>query len=81
MTDYKSKLGSLADKLKSDPLKTPIQEVAPVKQKSTTKEEGQLNVWIPKALLKQMKTYGIEHDLSLKDITIQALEKLVGERS
>jgi len=76
MADYKSKLGNLADKLKKEEPKTPIQEVAPVKAQPMEKEpEGQLNVWIPRKLLKKMKTHGVEEELSLKEITILALEK------
>lgn len=75
MTDYKNKLGGLADKLKRERPQIPFQEVHPVKSASINKEEeAQLNVWIPKAILKRMKTYGIEKDLSLKDISIKALE-------
>ncbi|WP_439698879.1 hypothetical protein ACFGVS_12505 [Mucilaginibacter sp. AW1-7] len=75
MTDYKDKLGGLADKLKKDTPKTPIQEVHPIRQSTAVKEEEvQLNVWIPKALLKRMKSYGIEYDASLKDISIVALK-------
>lgn len=75
MTDYKDKLGGLADKLKNDKPKTPIQEVQPVKQIAAVKEEeAQLNVWIPKALLKRVKTYGVEYDTSLKEISIDALK-------
>jgi hypothetical protein len=75
MTDYKDKLGGLADKLKNDKPKTPIQEVHPIKQNAEIKEdEAQLNVWIPKALLKRMKSYGVEYDVSLKDINIDALK-------
>ncbi len=75
MQDYKSKLGNLADKLKNEQPKTPIQEVHPVKVIVAVKgAEVQLNTWIPKALLKRIKAYGLEHDLSLKDINIQALE-------
>jgi hypothetical protein len=45
MTDYKDKLGGLADKLKKETPKTPIQEVHPVRQNVTAKEnEAQLNV-------------------------------------
>ena len=74
MEDYKNKLGSLADKLKKDPPQTPIQEVHPVKPDTLNKEEeAQLNTWIPKGLLKRMKSYGIDEDLSLKDINILAL--------
>ncbi|SCW37963.1 hypothetical protein [Mucilaginibacter sp. NFR10] len=75
MTDYKDKLGGLADKLKKDTPKTPIQEVHPVKQSTAVKEdEAQLNVWIPKTLLKRMKSYGVQYDTSLKDISIDALK-------
>ena len=75
MTDYKDKLGGLADKLKKETPKTPIQEVHPVRQNVVAKEdEAQLNVWIPKGLLKRMKSYGVEYDHSLKDISIDALK-------
>ena len=75
MEDYKNKLGSLADKLKKSPPQTPIQEVHPVKADAVNKEEeAQLNTWIPKGLLKRMKSYGIDEDLSLKDINILALK-------
>ncbi len=75
MEEYKNKLGNLATKLKSDAPKTPIQEVHPVKLTEVDKEEeAQLNTWIPKGLLKRMKSYGIDQDLSLKDINILALK-------
>jgi hypothetical protein len=75
MEDYKKKLGGLADKLKREPPSTPIQEVHPVKEAPNPKKaEAQLNVWIPKGLLKKMKSYGLENDLSLKDINILALQ-------
>jgi hypothetical protein len=74
MEEYKNKLGSLANKLKTAPPKIPIQEVHPVKPTAEEKEEeAQLNTWIPKGLLKRMKSYGIDKDLSLKDINILAL--------
>ncbi|MDN5286622.1 MAG: hypothetical protein JWR38_2896 [Mucilaginibacter sp.] len=75
MEEYKNKLGSLANKLKTDAPKIPIQEVHPVKSFIHDKEEeAQLNTWIPKGLLKRMKSYGIDQDLSLKDINILALK-------
>ena len=75
MEEYKSKLGNLATKLKTDAPKIPIQEVHPVKPPEAEKEEeAQLNTWIPKGLLKRMKSYGIDQDLSLKDINILALK-------
>ena len=82
MTDYKDKLGGLADKLKKEIPKTPIQEVHPVKQNVPAKEdEAQLNVWIPKRLLKRVKSYGVEFDQSLKDISIDALKFFLDAKS
>ena len=82
MEDYTKKLGGLADKLKKEPPNTPIQEVHPIKIVEETKEsEAQLNVWIPKSLLKKMKGYGLDHDLSLKDINIQALQSFLNIES
>jgi hypothetical protein len=82
MEDYKNKLGSLADKLKKDPPKTPIQEVHPVKTIDVEKvEEAQLNVWVPKGLLKRMKSYGIEKDLSLKDINVLAVREFLDAKA
>ena len=78
MTDYKNKLGGLANRLKEEQPKTPIQEVIPVKNQSKEKKpEGQLNVWIPKNLLKRIKSYGVENELTQKDITILALEQFL----
>lgn len=74
MDNYRNKLGNLADKLKHEPAKTPIQEVHPVKPPVIKIPEVQFNNWIPKTLLKQLKTYGLEHDISLKEINRQALE-------
>lgn len=82
MENYKSKLGSLADKLKQERPKTPIQEVQPVKAELSIKvPEVQFNNWIPKALLKRLKAHGLEHDLSLKDINIQALELYLSHKA
>jgi hypothetical protein len=82
MTDYKNKLGGLADKLKNDTPKTPIQEVHPIRQSTAVKEdEVQLTVWIPKVLLKRMKSYGVEYDISLKDISIDALKLFLDAKS
>lgn len=78
--NYKEKIGGLANKLKSEQPKTPIQEVKPVVVKEEAKTEtAQLNVWIPKELVKRMKSYGIENELSLKDIAIQAIEAYLKE--
>jgi hypothetical protein len=76
MEDYKNKLSSLAGKLKQETPKTPIQQVLPVKTEQLNEEEVQLNIWIPKGLMKAIKNYGVANDLSQKNISIEAFEIL-----
>ncbi len=75
MEDYKKKLGSLADRIRKESPQTPIQQVLPVKALplSADQVEVRFNNWIPKELKKKIKAYGVQHDLSQKAITIQAL--------
>ena len=81
MEHYKNKLGNLADKLKKDRPRTPIQEVSPVKVAAPSEPEVQFNNRIPKGLLKRLKTFGLEYDESLKDINIRALELYLKNKS
>ncbi|MGY3212660.1 hypothetical protein ACVW2L_001713 [Mucilaginibacter sp. HD30] len=43
-------------------------------QGSIDKEEVLLNIWIPKSFLTDLKSFGVENDLSIKDITTTALK-------
>jgi len=81
MDDYKKKLGNLASKIKNETPQTPIQQVLPVKELTAPaqEEEARFNNWIPKGLKRQIKAYGAQHDISQKDITIQALQKFLKE--
>lgn len=81
MDNYKDKLGGLAEKLKKERPQTPVQKVEPVKTVVAKTPEVQFNNWIPKPLLKRLKTFGLEYDLSLKDINIQALELYLKSKS
>lgn len=81
MTNYQDKLGGLANKLKTAPTKPPIQKVQPIKPPAPDKStEVQFNNWIPKTLLKQLKTFCIEHEQSLKELNIQALENYLNKK-
>lgn len=81
MENYKKKLGSLADKIKSEQPNTPIQQVLPVKALPpvNAEEEARFNNWIPRSLKKKIKAYGAENDISQKDITIRALQNFLKE--
>jgi len=76
MDDYKKKLGFLAEKIKKEAPQTPIQQVQPVKPLPVSADlvEVRFNNWIPRNLKKKIKAYGVQHDISQKDITIQALQ-------
>jgi predicted HicB family RNase H-like nuclease len=81
---YKQDLDLMMDQMAIELSRTPIQEVKPVETiaelepgkvaEPEKKPEGQLNVWIPKDLLKKVKVHSAETDQSLKEITIKALE-------
>jgi hypothetical protein len=82
MENYKDKLGGLADKLKTAPLQPPIQKVQPVKAPAPDKTtEVQFNNWIPKTLAKRLKTFCIEHEQSIKEFNIEALELLLSTKT
>lgn len=70
--DYTNKLQGFADRVKTEPVQLPVQKVTPV-QTASTKEQQQLNVWIPKDLMKRLKVKGAEADKSLKEMVIEAL--------
>ncbi|TSD66340.1 hypothetical protein FFF34_002765 [Inquilinus sp. KBS0705] len=74
MDDYKKKLGSLADKIRNDTWIAPVQQVTEVKPPPAPEAEAaRFNNWIPKSLKKRVKAYGVQQEMSQKDITIQAL--------
>jgi len=75
-TEYADKLQGFADRVKTEPVQLPVQKVMPV-QPTETKEEQQLNVWIPKDLMKRLKVKGAETDQSLKEMVIEALNQFV----
>lgn len=81
MDDYKQKLGNLANKIKNETPQTPIQQVQPVKELTVPaqEEEARFNNWIPKGLKRKIKAYGVQNDISQKEITIQALQKFLKE--
>lgn len=74
-TNYKNKLSGFAERLKTEPAIVSIQEVNPVKNNPPMDkiEEIQLNVWIPKTLMKQLKAKGLDIDKSMKEMVNEAL--------
>jgi len=82
MTNYQDKLGGLANKLKTTPPQPPMQKVQPIKAPAPDRAtEVQFNNWIPKTLLKRLKTFCIEHEQSVKEFNIEALELLLSTRT
>lgn len=86
----KERQARLADKLKNEPPKAPIQEVNPVAQpepKPAAKVNDavvddlvQLNVKVPKALHKAIRRIAVEDDIEIRDIVRDALEAYVKGR-
>lgn len=75
MNDYKDKLSGFANRLKTSTTQTPIQEVKPVSTlKPQIKDDVQLNIWISRSLMKQIKSRCLEKDLSIKDFVTITIE-------
>ncbi len=74
---FTDKLQGFADRIKTEPVQLPMQKVTPVEPTASPKEEQQLNVWIPKDLMKRLKVKGVETDQSLKEMVIEALKQFV----
>lgn len=72
--EYNQKRNELAERLKNQPSETPIQKVEPIKETEKVQEQ-QLNVWIPKTLMKRLKNVAVEQDKSLKEIIIELIDK------
>ena len=76
-TAYTNKLQGFADRIKTEPVQLPVQKVMPIQATTDMKEEQQLNVWIPKNLMKRLKVKGAETDQSLKEMVIEALGRFL----
>lgn len=76
-TAFAEKLQGFADRVKTEPVQLPVQKVTPVEPAASPKEEQQLNVWIPKDLMKRLKVKGAEADKSLKEMVTEALEQFL----
>lgn len=78
----------LSDKLKSEPIKTPVQEVRPVEPQSIAgaarapkepiepapAKEAHVNFWTSNELMKRLKVYSAQSGKSIKQICSEALE-------
>ena len=76
-TAFADKLQGFADRVKTEPVQLPVQKVTLVQEVASPKEEQQLNVWIPKDLMKRLKVKGAETDQSLKEMVTDALSQYV----
>jgi hypothetical protein len=79
--NYKEKRNSFAERLKTTPAAAQMQKVEPVQTIVVEPkiEEVQINAWIPKDLMKRVKTKAVQEERSLKDVVTEALLAYVGE--
>lgn len=50
---------------------TPIQEI----KKTTSREGFHINAWIPEEYEKPIKRYCVEHDITIREFIIEAVDK------
>lgn len=78
MTEYKDKLRSFASRLKKEKSLIPIQEVRPIDMNPLIKEaETQLNIWIPKSIMKKLKKYSIDNEKTIKEVVINSIVRRI----
>ena len=73
MENYKDKLNSFATRVKEDKVEIPIQKVKPINSSNET--EVQLNVYIPKSMMRKLKSKCLERDLKIKEFIAIAIER------
>jgi hypothetical protein len=74
MTKYQDKLSGFAERLKNEENLAPIQEIKPIGESlKLPKREVQLNIWIPKSLMKKINQKTLDSDISIKDWVTEAI--------
>jgi hypothetical protein len=83
--EYKNNRSRLAERLKSEPVQTPIQEVRPiadqpVPSKATAKvkraeSETHINFWADEELGERLRIHAVKSKKTIKQICVEALEK------
>lgn len=69
--DYQDNRQKLAERIRKEPVQTPIQEVRPILE---VKEESHINFWIPSSLMDSIKMLSIKQRKSIKQIGQEAFE-------
>ncbi|MDZ7936135.1 MAG: hypothetical protein U5M51_14435 [Emticicia sp.] len=71
---YQNTFESFASRVKTETVPMPIQKVVPTDVFAKSKEEKvaevQLNTWIPKDLMKKVKSKGIDLEMNQKELVI-----------
>lgn len=71
MENYKDRLNSFANRVKEEKIELPIQKVEPTN--FVSEAEVQLNVYIPKSMMRKLKSKCIERDLKIKEFIATAI--------
>lgn len=77
-SEYQDNRKRLAEMIKTEPTKTPIQQVTPVIVKEE-KTESHVNFWIPSDLMEQLKLRAVKSKKSIKQIGIEAFESYLSK--
>lgn len=75
--DYTDRFKQFANKVKTEPIKTPTQKVVPIITKDNKEAETPFNVYIKAANLKALKLGALQQDTNVKTLINQAIEVLL----
>ena len=83
-TNYSDKVQGLADRMKNQPVRLPMQQLTPVEpvtsgpsnssaKASSKVEQEQLTVFLPKIMMRQLRVRSAETGIKQKDLVQEAL--------
>lgn len=78
-SEYEEGRKKLAGLLKTEPIKTPIQEVRPIVEDRKSEPQAHLNFWVPDELMTRLKVHSAKTKKSIKQIGIEAIEAYLSE--
>jgi hypothetical protein len=76
---YEENRKKLAEKVKTELPKLPIQEVKPVEVKEEKEAESHVNFWLPSSIMEDIKILSIKQKKTIKEIGREAFVDIIAK--
>ena len=78
-TDYEDNRKKLADRLKKEPARVPIQEVKPVVKEQPKEPESHVNFWTHTSIMDELKILSVKQKKTIKQLGTEALQDIINK--